>query len=213
MTTLYIATKRNHRGTLDANNGTIVGLSRISQADLQSKFPGADLYTTMEDTSPNWDYDAIPGWELENGVVVRRLTPTDLENLKNLEIPQTYEMFETWESRLTSEHFGHSTEQLNLGHDILYRSRGGLYLICNDSNYTVSQRIACCQSIRQGAADITTVEDFYNNYTGTTPTGWISWVDPSNATRLNLDDSIVIQGTIPASIHLAHSSWSSDIVS
>ena len=213
MATIYLALNRNRRGQAARQNGTIVGMSRVSEADLRAKFPGAQRYdATVDDASNRWDADCEPGWELQSGRVRRSFQRNNLETLIDIEIPATYDQLDAWARGLIDEQGGFPDSKRAIGHDLLYRMRGGMYLVCNDdSTYDVNQRLAFVRAIRMGAADITSVADFYRLYTGTSVDGWISWVQPADATRVNLADVVTIMGVVPDTVNLAFDAWREDI--
>ncbi len=78
--------------------------------------------------------------------------------------------------------------------------------------------------MRFGALDITKVDDFYTEDTGTLPNGWVpnrgelgdwyAWVDidANPVARVNLLSSVAVSGTIAADVNLL-GDWAATITS
>ena len=214
MTTLYLALDATGSlAHLLSNGFGVIAAMDKSEAALRARGFNAPDYTgdrlvTIDTTDDSvWDNDCVPGWNYNNGVVAEGLPVTKVQRLRN-GLYTAYGQLDAWGHGLNAQALGQPAEKVATGHDYLWRKRGGLYLISrDDTTYTIDQRIAWVEQVPFGALDIDSVFAFYTHFSGLATDNWISWVNPSNATRLNLAESFVVPGNVPGDVNLALTDW------
>ena len=195
-----------------SGNGLIVGMAFSAQDLIDRGFRAPDYINdrvvSIETSAAGWNNDCTPGWFYLNNSAVREFVPlTNLEKLK-ISLRADYAQLDEWVAGLNAQAIGQPVERVNTGHDFLWRMRGGMFLIARDSTtYTITQRIAWADQIRMGASDITSVFAFYTHFSGVATDNWISWVNPVDASRVELASSIVVPGTIPETVNLGLPDW------
>ena len=198
--------------SLATGNGLIVGMAFSQRALIDKGFAAPnyvnDRVVSIETSAAGWSNDCEPGWFFLNNSAVREFVPlTDLEKLK-IALRAAYAQLDAWVVGLNEQAIGQPVERVNTAHDFLWRMRGGMYLIANNSTtYSLAQRIAWANQIPMGAADITSVFAFYTHFSGVATDNWISWVNPVDATRTDLASSIVVPGTFSDSVNLGLPDW------
>ena len=213
-TTVYLAIDPIDGFDIATEWGVIVGISSSSQGLIDAGFDSA-TYTgnrraTIDPTNAAWDTRIVPGWYFHRGSIAftSNQPAPKLTQLKNA-LKSYISQVRSWNIGLIEEGLGQPHEKVNMGHDILWRSLGAAYLIANDgTSYTIDQRIAWAKRAAQGAADVTSVHDFFIHWHSTAPSGWITWVDPTDATNVhNLADAEAITGDIADSVILTADTW------
>ena len=163
---------------------------------------------------PNWNPDIETGWYIYNGLFSANPPRTDLQELQD-ETNATLDQFDAWDVLLDVLAHGYDPSLVQTGHDYLWRKRGGLYILLNDSTRSVADKLAIVRAARMGALDITGVSEFYTSFEGdpgVTISDWITWVDPSDASRVNLLDSMIVTGTVPDAVALYARQWVEDLM-
>ena len=158
---------------------------------------------------PAWDDDVETGWYIFNGAFSKLPPRTPLQELKD-ETNATLDQMDAWDNLLDTLSHGYDASLVQTGHDYLWRARGAMYLVLSNSTYTVPQKLAFVKAVRLGALDITSVSAFYTSFEGDpgpTVSSWCIWVNPSDADRINLINSMVITGTIPDTVALYARQW------
>ena len=126
-----------------------------------------------------------------------------------------------WSRELNERGVAQPRSKIDQGHDRLYSGLGASYLVCRDTGISINNRKSFITLMRFGAADITKVDDFYTEDTGTfgpvpargtTAGDWYAWVDVSAnpVARVNLVDSVAVNGAIAADVNLL-GDWASTI--
>lgn len=194
-------------------SGKIVGIARSVQGLRDAGF-AASTYTgnrvsSIDETADGvWDNNCEPGWFLVNGNVQQAEPRSALEKMQDA-LSAFLTQCDDWENGLNAQATGQPATKVAIGHDYLWRARGGAYLIGNDTTLTAAEREAWAKQAIFGAADITSVASFYMHFRGTGVSNWITWVqidrtaNPKTFTRVNLANAIAVSGTIPDNIVLA----------
>lgn len=164
--------------------------------------------TTIDETDDDvWTDDCEPGWFLVSGAVQRAKPLTPIENMQ-VAFVAFLAQCDAWAIGLDEQAAGQPASRVAIGHDYLWRARGGAYLLLRDTALTAAERTAWAQQAIMGAADITSVASFYLHFRGEGAANWLSWVEidrtanPKTFTRVNLQNSITISGSIPDSVVL-----------
>ena len=228
MATIHLAIDSADGLTLPA--GEIVGLSDSLQGLRDAGFAAATYtggrITTIDDTAGSWDSDAVPGWYLTarssatNFALSDRLPPSDVEDVRNA-VRAFQAQVIAWSKELNDRAVGQPRVKVRQGHDRLYSGLGATYLNCNDTSIPINDRKAFATLMRFGALDITKVDDFYTEDTGSfdepqgrdgTAADWYAWVDveANPVARVNLLSSVTVNGAIAADVNLL-SDWAADI--
>ena len=201
---------------LSSGTGRIVGVAATDAALRAAGFTAARGYTgnrlvNIDDGAAGWNASVEPGWYLANNVVQINPPQTKLERLKAGTIA-LFDQLDAWADGVWAHRGGQDPAKVQMGQTIIWRKRGGVYLILKDhATYTLDQRIAVVEGAIMGAADVTTVYDFYNHWHGTAPDNWLTWIDPADGTRLNLGSAQTVTGTIPDTVHLDQTDFLDDI--
>ena len=225
MATIYIAMGSRHRFTLPSGN--ILAMSKSAQGLIDLGYPAADFNTTdstlveQDDQASEWDADVAPGWIRSAGEYFSTPPVTDGDRIEAA-VKNFYESWHTWRSGLDAASAGQDRSLVQIGHDYLWRAAGAIYIIANDTARSADERVAIINTARFGAADVMTVIQFYNSFSGGpghTATNWVIWVDLSslsdltNIPRHNLIDSEIVSGTVPDSVDLSTEAWASGVAS
>ena len=230
MATVYLAMDSATGLTLP--RGRIAGLSDSVQGlrdagFTTSPYSGTRL-TTIDDAAANWNSDVEPGWFLFTRTSATNFTLgqsrplTDLDDLRQA-IRDFQSQVVVWSANLNARGVGQPIAKIDQGHNRLYSGLAATYLICNNNtDHTLDQRKQYATLMRFGAADITKVDDFYTEDTGTfnpppnrgDSGDWFTWVNISAnpIARVNLVNSVSVTGTIAASVNLL-GNWFEDITS
>ena len=225
MATIYLAMGARHRFTLPS--GDILAMSKSAQGLIDLGYPAADFNTTdgtlveQDDQASEWNADVAPGW-IRSGGEYYSSPPTTDGDLVEAAVGRWYESWHAWRSGLDVASAGQDRSLVQIGHDYLWRAAGGVYIIATDTSRSAAERVAIIDTARFGAADVQTVIQFYNSFSGGpghTATNWVIWVDLSSLTDLsniprhNLIDSEIVSGSVPDSVDLSTSAWSAGIAS
>ena len=190
--------------------GIVVGMHKTLQGLRNAGF-AAGTYTgnrlvNVDESTAAWDKNATIGWYWESSALKQSLPLSDVERL-HASLVATHNQILAWDVGIDEESTGQPNEKVEQGHDILWRALGGMYLLARDTTYTVAQRIAWCDSVRTGAANVQSVHAFYLHFHGTATDNWLTWVNPADATKLNLESSQIVAGTVPDAVILTNQDW------
>ena len=189
-------------------SGRIVRMSRDQSAVEDATYTGNRL-ATFDDTAAGWNNGCIPGWFL-NGSAVQERYSEGLAGLRDA-FRTLHQQLHNWADGLDRLARGQAAATVAIGHDFLFRAHQAAYLIGrNSTTYTIAQRVAWANAMATGAADVTSPAEFYQHVLDdgiTGPTGPTAWVNPADATKLNLSASQTISGTVPTTAELASGNW------
>ena len=218
--TIYVAIDADTTYALP--DGVIVAMNRTNarlDEGLRDKGLDPTDYTIanrrrieVDETTQAFNRRVQPGWVWHSGAMKTRFPQTDLEIFKT-SMRQLWQQISAWELGLDESAHGQPLHKVQVGHTYIFRGRGGAYLIARDTSRTLAVRTAWANAMRLGAADIDSVLAFYRHFAGSAVAHWITYVNPDTATRLDLEDSIEVMGTIPDSVDLTSDSWIEDIAS
>ena len=238
MATIYLAIDEVTGLTLP--NGEIKGLSD-SEANLRTAGFDAITYTgnrlsTIDDQTAGWDDDVEPGWFRIGATVVAAIPPTDLQDLHQ-SIRDFQSQVVSWGENLNARSIGQPRAKVDEGHDRLFSCLGALYLIANNTAHSQTSRKLFAANLRFGAMDITKVDDFFTASTNPFPptsaqdativdsgesrtrfhtpgivSRWYTWVNITTpGVRVNLNDSVFVNGNVPTTALLLGEEWIGDI--
>jgi len=204
--------------TLAAGYGKIVGMA-MSVQGLRSQGFAAGTYTgnrlsSIEHDATGFDSDCVPGWyRTPSGVQITRPMTQAAINLEAIKsaFRALHLQLHNWADGLDGMSRGQPLRLVQAGHNWLYFAHYGAYLVGTNqlhgttfNNLSGAQRIAWAGRVAQGAADVTSPFEFYQQegaispdthvfYNG--PSEPITWVRPDNATALNLANSLYSAST------------------
>lgn len=228
MATIHLAIDAEAGLTLPA--GQIVGLSDSLQGLRDAGFSNSpyngNRRTTIDDAASGWNSDVVPGWMLRSrtSATVYELGPnvaiSDLEDMRNA-IRDLQAQVIAWSRELNDRAVGQPRAKVRQGHDRLYSGLCATYLNCRNTTYSAANRKAYANLMRFGALDITKVDDFYTEDTGSfaeppnrgeSTAEWYTWVNitANPIERVNLVNSVRVIGDVPVSVNLL-GDWPADI--
>lgn len=205
-------------------NGLIRGIAETS-ADLVAQGFSASTYTGQrrpsidETDSTVWDNDCVPGWYYVGGAVQRQPPVSQLSQLRSA-ISAFQAQIVEWQDNLNARGVGQPPAKVTQGHNRLYSGLAATYITCRDAGNPLTSRIAFAQLMRYGALDITNVDGFYLQDTGTFDNppirgesgDWFAWVDitANPVARVNLTSSVRVPGAVAESVNLL-GNWQAEI--
>ena len=207
MATRYIGVDTFSDWTLPSGRITLFATS--AARDTAGYTDSATQQIDQDDSAAAWDADIETGWFHFGGAYSKLPPRTALRELKD-ETNITLDQFDAWDVLLDELAHGYDPTLVQTGHDFLWRARGGLYLLLSDSNRSTAAKLAIVKAARLGALDITSVPAFYTSFEGdpgATVSDWLIWVDPSDASRVNLLASTIVSGTVPGDVALYARQW------
>ena len=220
MTTVYLALDRDG---LTAPAGIIVGISESAQGLIDAGFPAATYTgdrTASIDTSDDtkWDNDCEPGWYyLSAALKVTRIRPaSELESYKQ-DVHKVLDAGDALRAEITRLAPGQDPAKAQQAHVWAWRARGGTYLTALDRSRTIAVRRAHAQANVLGPTDITgstlreRVLNYFTHFSGNSPTNWVTFANPDDATRTTLAGAIVVPGTIAADVDMVDRDWVENI--
>ena len=220
MATIHFALDAAGTGfTYTAGYGRIAGWALSLQGLRDQGFAAAtyrgNRLSTIEHTDAGWDSDCERGWyRTPDGVQIAQpqtQAAIDLAALQNA-FRSLHTQLHGWADGLDALARGQPQEAVNTGHDFLFHAHEAAYLIGRDSTtYSAAQRIAWAGSMATGAADVQSPAQFYQRVREgsgiAAPTTPITWVNPADATKLNLASATAVTGTVPTAADLSNGGW------
>ena len=220
MATLHLALDRDG---LTAPAGVIVGISNSAQGLIDAGFPAA-TYTgnrvaTVDDSDDTkWNPECQVGWYYVSAATkVQRSRPaTELDLLKQ-DVHKVLDAGDALRAEITRLAPGQDPAKAQQAHVWAWRARGGTYLTALDRSRTVAVRRAHAQANVLGPTDITgstlseRVLNYFTHFSGNSPTNWLTFANPDDATRTTLAGAIVVPGTIAADVDMVDRDWVENI--
>ena len=220
MTTKYLALDRDG---LTAPAGKIVGISDSAQGLIDAGFDAATYTgdrTATVDTSDDtkWNPDCQTGWYyLSASLKVQQNRPaSELDMLKS-DVLKMLDSGDAVRAEITRLGPGQDSAKTQQAHQWMWRARGGSYLIARDTQYTIAARRSWAQANILGPTDITgstlteRVLNYFTHFSGNSPTNWLTFASPVDASRTTLAGSLAVVGTIAADIDLVDRDWVNNI--
>ena len=163
------------------------------------------------------------GWYWVNGVVVPTFS-SELDDMKN-EIYNWQNQALIWTAGLQTRGVVQPPAKEAQGRARILSSGGYIYLVCNNSSHSLTDRKIMVANTATGAQDVRKVDDFYSTDTGTFPpsggthntfgvtSSWHNYIDIADpSTKLRLSDTqAVVMGNIPTSVLLLDREWVANI--
>ena len=220
MTTKYLAIDRDG---LTSPSGVIVGMSDSAQGLIDAGFPAAtytgDRVATIDTTNAlRWDNNCQVGWYyISNSAKVQGSRPASELDLLKFDIHKMLDSGDAVRAEITRLGPGQDSAKTQQAHQWMWRARGGSYLIARDTQYTIAARRSWAQANILGPTDITgstlteRVLNYFTHFSGNSPTNWLTFASPVDASRTSLALSPVVAGTIAADIDLVDRDWVNNI--
>ena len=155
------------------------------------------------------------GWILENGLLTAAPPLSSLEQLK-VDARACHQQLLAWSAALAVEAITHSSTDVAIGHDILFRGHEGVWLTCHRVDLFHAQKSVFCQQTAIGALDVTNPAEFFalvHTITNEPITGPVCWVNPETGIRFlfaNIPPSTgeyFLGLTPPTSAELSGGAW------
>ena len=210
---------------LSLPDGRVAGINATTQGLRAAGFPadpyaGNRLASIDETDSSVWSDNCVPGWYYISGAVQEDEPTTDVYQCQ-VEFHKLCDQFQAWVADLDRLAPGQLASKVAFGHNALRSAMGAAYLVAtnqvNGATYTLTARRQWANSMRMGAADVTSALEFYANFSATMdyPDGWHAWVNPTApTTRLSLSSTVQFtpaSSVDPGTRDLTDHSWIDDI--
>ena len=213
-------------------DGQIAGLAK-TRAGLRTAgfdsgtYAGNRIGSIDETDSSVFDNDVTPGWFFIGGETVSALPNSELDDLR-IAIKMWQLQVVAWAEELIARGVAQTPAKVEEGQERLRSACGYVWLVCRDSSHSLANRKILVSNMTTGAQDIRKVDDFYSTATQPFPPNdgassqnvfgtnsrWYSWVSISApGTKLDLDSSAHVEGTVPAGTLLLDSEWVDNIAS
>ena len=163
---------------------------------------------------------AVRGWPLANGALTNpeSVPLTELEELKSA-AQATHDQLLAWSAGLASIAVYYSAADVAKGHDWLNWGHHGVNRVVRSDHWTHAQKLAFLQNMAIGAADVTSPVTFFEGaHENDAPTEAVVWVNPDNAVRWdvadtidNTQDIIGYMAAIPTQEELINGGWIDDL--